>query len=107
MRLQDGARDTKLENRMRSTLLALATLSVFALVQNVVVVAATPAPTGPTAEAQLISADAEIPRPFFSPAPSESRRDAPAPGTLSLFAAGIAGLTVAGGRRQERENAVA
>lgn len=80
---------------MHQLLLAIACLSTFVAAQNVLAIA--PAPT--TLSETAISAAGET-SPSFAPSESSFAALPPAPGTVGLFVAGLAGLTVAGGRRR-------
>lgn len=79
---------------MRSTLLALACLSTFAMAQNVLAIAPLP---GLESNPTLSPVE---PASEFKATPSPSAVDARQPAALSLLVIGLAGLTIAGGRRE-------
>ena len=83
---------------MRQILLGLVCLSTFAAAQNVLAIAPAHEMQG---EASLSAAGSSFDVDFVSAETSYGRESAPA-GTMALMVAGLAGLTIAGGRRHER-----
>ena len=81
---------------MRQILLALICLSTFAAAQNVLaVVPVTPSQASLRAAEPTLAVD-------FVAADRSYGDDGPPAGTMALMVAGLAGLTVVGGRRHER-----
>ena len=82
---------------MRSTLLLLASVSTLLLAQNVLAIA--PDDVAPTQT--MSSGSQEV---YFVASRSSFGEGAPRPGSMALLVAGLAGLTVAGGRKAESQN---
>lgn len=79
---------------MRPILLLIASVSTLLFAQNVLAVA--PDSVGPVH--QVSAASPEV---YFVASHSTFGEDAPRPGSMALLVAGLAGLTVAGGRKAE------
>ena len=88
---------------VRKLVIILVLLSAFAMTRNVLVVSAVSS-AGPSAD---MTAAVEDGAPQFLLSGSSGDGVPEAPGTLSLFVAGLAGLMAAGGRRADRQRATA
>lgn len=88
---------------MRKVVIILVLLSAFAMTRNVLVVSVMSS-SGSAADMTAAVEDG-APQFLLSGSPGDHGLDAP--GTLSLFVAGLAGLMAAGGRRADRQRATA
>ncbi len=88
---------------MRKMVILLVLLSAFALTRNVLLVSSV-LPSGSTTE-RMAAVEDRAPQFWLSEKTND--RAAQAPGTLSLFVAGLAGLMAAGGRRADRQRVTA
>ena len=87
------------EAGVRKVVIILVLLSAFAMTRNVLLVSAVSAPSATTdMKAAVPDRATRFPLSGVSLDPA-----AQAPGTLSLFVAGLAGLMAAGGRRADRQ----
>jgi hypothetical protein len=94
---------TTREASVRKTVMILVLLSAFAMTRNVLLVSAA-APSDATTDITAAAPDRAPQFPLLGVSPDPA---AHAPGTLSLFVAGLAGLMAAGGRRADRQRSSA